>query len=103
MKVLCVTVQITPEHRVAFMEAMLDNARGSVNNEPGCLRFDVLQDDSNPDRICLYEVYRDDAAIEAHRQAPHYLRYRQMVQDRLAADPVAHRCTNVFPADADWK
>ena len=44
MKALVVTIQIKPEFRDAFMEAMLDDARGSVQNEPGCLRFDVVED-----------------------------------------------------------
>ena len=81
MQALVVTIQIKPEHREAFMEAMLDDARGSVQNEPGCLRFDVIQDAEDPNRIHLYEVYRDQAAIEAHRQAPHYTKWRETVKD----------------------
>ena len=41
MEALVVTIQIKPEFRDAFMEAMLDDARGSLGNEPGCLQFDV--------------------------------------------------------------
>ena len=48
MQAIIVTIQIKPDHREAFMEAMLDDARGSVGNEPGCLRFDVLQDAEGP-------------------------------------------------------
>ena len=103
MKVMCVIIQIKPEHRESFIEAMLDDARGSVNNEPGCLRFDVLQDDTDPNRICLYEVYRDMAAVEAHRQAPHYLRWRETVQDWFDGERIAYACTNVFPSDAAWE
>ena len=72
MHVLIVTLKIKSEHREAFIEAMLEDARGSVRNEPGCLRFDVLQDDQEPNTLHLYEVYRDQSALEAHRQAPHY-------------------------------
>ena len=102
MRALVVTIQIKPEHKEAFMEAMLDDARGSVGNEPGCLRFDVLQDTEDPNRIHLYEVYRDEAAIEAHRQAPHYLKWRETTKDWRAAEPVRHVCTTVFPVDGDW-
>ena len=72
MESLMVTIRIKPGHKEAFMESMLDDARGSINDEPGCLRFDVVEDQEDPNRIFLYEVYRDDAAIEAHRAAPHY-------------------------------
>ena len=40
---------------------MLGDAKGSVNNEPGCLRFDVIQEGADPNRIWLYEVYVDEA------------------------------------------
>jgi quinol monooxygenase YgiN len=43
-----VTIKIKAGHRDAFMEAMLSDARGSVHDELGCLRFDVLQDAKDP-------------------------------------------------------
>ncbi len=103
MYALVVTIQIQPEHREEFIEAMLDDARGSVHNEPGCLRFDVLQDQNNPNQIYLYEVYRDQAAFEAHLRAPHLIRWRETVKDWYAAPTVVHRATSVFPADNAWR
>ena len=103
MQVLMVTLKIRPEHREAFIEAMLEDARGSVQNEPGCLRFDVLQDDQEPNTLHLYEVYRDQAALEAHRQAPHYIRWRNTVADWHAEPPVRHSCSNVYPGDDAWR
>jgi quinol monooxygenase YgiN len=103
MQVLLVTVKMKPERRDAFMKAMLEDARGSVTNEPGCLRFDVIQDESDPNTIHLYEVYRDKAAVEAHRQAPHYLRWRSTVQEWFAEPVVRRSGANIFPTDAAWK
>ncbi len=74
MRALMVTSKIKAGHRDAFMEAMRSDARGSVYDEPGCLRFDVLHDTKDPHTIYLYEVYRDETAIEAHRQAPHFVK-----------------------------
>lgn len=102
MEALMVTIRIKPGHKEAFMESMLDDARGSINDEPGCLRFDVIQDQEDPNRIFLYEVYRDDAAIEAHRAAPHYLKWRETVKDWFDGEPVRARCSTIFPTDADW-
>ena len=102
MQALLVTIQIKPGHKEAFMESMMDDALGSVGDEPGCLRFDVLQDQEDPNRIHLYEVYRDDAAIEAHRQAPHYLKWRQTVGDWFDGDIVRRVCTTVFPLESSW-
>ena len=102
MLALMVTIKIEPGHHDAFMEAMLGDARGSAYDEPGCLRFDVLQDANDPNTIYLYEVYRDEQAFEAHRQAPHLRQWRETVKDWFDGDPVAHRCTTVFPGESAW-
>ena len=85
------------------MESMLDDARGSNNDEPGCLRFDVLQDSEDPNKIHLYEVYKDQAAVDAHRQAPHYTKWRETVQDWFAAETVRRVATPVFPSEQSWR
>ena len=103
MHILMVTIKIKPGHRDAFMEAMLDDARGSNKDEPGCLRFDVLQDVEDPNTIHLYEVYRDEAALEAHRQAPHYTRWRETVSDWFDGPVVRRVCTNIVPPDDAWR
>ena len=102
MIALIVTIQIQPEHREAFMESMLDDARGSNNDEPGCLRFDVLQDTEDSNRIHLYEVYKDQAALDAHRQATHFIKWRETVQDWFAAETVRRMATPVFPLEQSW-
>jgi quinol monooxygenase YgiN len=40
--------------------------------EPGCLGYEVFRSVGAPDQLLLLERYADDAAIEAHRNAPHY-------------------------------
>ena len=103
MQALMVTIKIKAGHRDAFMEAMLSDARGSVHDEPGCLRFDVLQDAKEPNTIYLYEVYRDEAAIEAHRQALHFVKWRETVKDWFDGDLVVHQCSTVFPSESAWE
>lgn len=102
MIALIVTIQIQPEQREAFMESMMDDARGSNNDEPGCLRFDVLQDNEDPNKIHLYEVYKDQAAVDAHRQAPHYTKWRETVQDWFDGEIVRRVASPVFPPEGSW-
>ena len=52
------------------------NASGAVHDELGCLRFDVIQDANDENRIWVYEVYTDEAAFQAHTQAPHFLKFQ---------------------------
>ena len=103
MIALIVTIQIKPQHKRAFMESMAGDARGSNNDEPGCLRFDVLQDNEDPNRIHLYEIYKDQAAVDAHRRAPHYLKWRDTVKDWFAAENVRRVATPVYPPDTAWR
>ena len=58
-----------------LMKELLANAKAARETEPGCLQFDVLVDPKDPAKLMLYEVYKDEAAFEAHQQAPHFKRY----------------------------
>jgi hypothetical protein len=49
----------------------------------------------------FYEVYRDEAALEAHRAAPHFAVW-QVAADTLDGTPEATRCQTVFPAAAGY-
>lgn len=55
-----------------FMPLMLANAKASLDKEPGCERFDVLQKPAQPNEIVLYEIYRDRAAFDAHLASAHF-------------------------------
>ena len=102
MKVALVTINIKPEFRDRFMEESLLDAQGSVQNEPGCFRFDILQDDQDPNRVYLYEVYRDAAAEEAHMQMPHFLRWEKATRDWFATPIEVATCETVYPEETDW-
>lgn len=82
MIALCVTIDIKPEHVSDFAAAILENARGA-RTEPGNLRFDVVQSSEDPGHFILYEVYRDQAALAAHREAPHYKKWIATVESWL--------------------
>jgi autoinducer 2-degrading protein len=84
MEALTVTVHVKPEHVDAFIAATLANARGA-RGEPGNLRFDVLRAEDDPNHFILYEIYRDKAAIAAHRETPHFKAWAAAVEPWLAA------------------
>jgi autoinducer 2-degrading protein len=71
--VLILELVVKPEHRAEFLEAVWEDANGALDNEAGCLRFDVMVDSADPNRVMLFEVYRDAEARRIHRAAP-YLR-----------------------------
>ncbi len=97
-----VKVRIKPEMRRRFLDSIEVDAVGSEKDEPGCVRFNVLQDDSDKNIYYFYEVYRDQAAVEEHRAAPHYAVWKAAA-DTLDGPTERIECTSVFPADeAYW-
>ena len=78
-----------------FRELIFANARHSLQDEPGCRRFDVLVSAEEPRRIVLYEIYEDAAAFDFHVTTPHYKVFAAAAEGLLDAfGPEAHlsRC-----------
>ncbi len=72
MEVTLVEINVQPDKIDAFLEVFHANHLGAVQ-EPGNLRFDVLQDADVATRFFIYEAYVDEAAVLAHKKTPHYL------------------------------
>ena len=102
MLAMWVKVRIKPDQRKRFLDAIEADALGSERDEPGCLRFNVLQDEKDPNVYYFFEVYKDQAALEAHRTMPHYATWRAAA-DTLDGPTEPTRCQTVFPsARAYW-
>ena len=102
MQVVCVHVHVKPEYRDDFIRATLENARGTVE-EPGNLRFDVIQQVDDPNRFVLYEVYRDEAGMAAHKETAHYARWRDAVASWMAEPRRGVKHVSRFPeTDEQW-
>ena len=104
MYALFVTIKIKPGFAEQFKEASLGDAQGSVRDEPGCLRFDMHQSTEDPNTFHLYEVYENqEAHLELHRNAPHYVKWRETVQDMFDGEPQRVSMNSVFPSDDGWR
>lgn len=101
MLVVHVQVHVKPETIEAFKQATLANARESLK-EPGVARFDVVQQQDDPTRFLLVEVYRDAAAAAAHKETKHYPVWRDTVAEMMAEPRRSVKFNNLFPADEDW-
>ncbi|MGQ9888475.1 MAG: putative quinol monooxygenase [Aggregatilineales bacterium] len=101
MHVVHVHVHVLPEHVEAFIEATLTNARHSVQ-EPGIARFDVIQQQDDPTRFVLVEVYRTPEAPAAHKETAHYQAWRDTVANMMAEPRQAVTFTPLFPDEAGW-
>jgi quinol monooxygenase YgiN len=97
MLIVHVHVQVKPDAIEAFRAATLENARTSLE-EPGVLRFDVIQRRDDPAAFVLVEVYRSDDAPAAHKATRHYEVWRDAVAPMMAAPRTSVQLVPVFPA-----
>jgi quinol monooxygenase YgiN len=66
---------------------ILRNLATASRKEPGCLNYVPHHVDGDPETVLIYEQYRDQAAVEAHRASPHFEQYAvgglyQLMKDR---------------------
>ena len=97
---VCVSIHVKAEFVDQFVEATLDNARGS-RREAGNLRFDVLRREDDPTRFFLYEIYTDRESFASHQKTEHYVRWRDSVTEWMAEPRVGLRHVPIFYGDAE--
>ncbi|HYZ63243.1 MAG TPA: putative quinol monooxygenase [Acetobacteraceae bacterium] len=87
---ILVEFDLAPADLQRFLPLVRANAASSLQDEPGCERFDVLLDPAVPGRVVLYEIYRDRAAFDGHLASPHFARFdadiRAMVQGKRVTE-----------------
>jgi quinol monooxygenase YgiN len=102
MVIVHVFVQVKSDAVEAFTAATLQNARQSVQ-EPGVVRFDVIQQEDDPTRFVLVEIYRTAADPALHKETTHYLTWRSVVEPMMAEPRRSVKYGAVFPEEAGWE
>ena len=98
-----VTINVKAECVDEFTEASFGDGQGSVRDEPGCFRFDILKDKEIPTRFYLYEVYRDEDAFKAHLETAHFKKWVDIAKPMFDGDPSKVEMHTVFPSDEGWE
>jgi autoinducer 2-degrading protein len=101
MLIVHVFVHVKPDKVEAFRAASIENASESIK-EPGVARFDCLQQQDDPTRFVLVEVYRTADDPAKHKETAHYQKWRDTVADMMAEPRSSIKYTNVYPDDKDW-
>jgi quinol monooxygenase YgiN len=69
--------------READLRALLTWMVERTRAEPGCERYDLYEERDAGGALHLFERYRDDGALEAHRATEYYVEYRRQVGEML--------------------
>lgn len=102
MYIVHVSIKVKEEAIVAFRDATIQNAENSVLEE-GVARFDVLQQQDDPTKFLLVEVYLSTEDQAKHRLTEHFKKWREDVVDLIAEPYSIVTYDNIFPDELGWK
>jgi (4S)-4-hydroxy-5-phosphonooxypentane-2,3-dione isomerase len=83
MVVTTVMVYVKPDHIDDFIRESVKNHTNSIQ-EPGNMRFDVLQNLEDPAQFVLYEAYDSAESAATHKKTAHYTAWRDAVANWMA-------------------
>ena len=69
-----VRMQFVKDDRDRVTEILRNLALAS-RNEPGCVTYVPHHVDGDPETVLIYEQYRDQEALDAHRASSHFRQY----------------------------
>ena len=101
MFIVHVFVHVKSDKVEEFKSASMENARNSLK-EPGIARFDVIQQQDDPSRFVLVEVYRTVSDTARHKETPHYQKWRESVEEMMASPRQSLKYQNIFPGEEGW-
>jgi autoinducer 2-degrading protein len=101
MYIVHVFVHVKLDQVDAFKEATLENAQNSLK-EPGVARFDFCQQQDDPARFVLVEVYQTPEDPARHKETAHYQKWRDRVTDMMAEPRSSVKYDNIFPDKSGW-
>jgi autoinducer 2-degrading protein len=92
-----VDLDIKPGDMAKFIEAVKENGAAAVK-EPGCHEFNITVLAKDPNHVFLYEVYDNEAALNAHRATDHFKKFAATTADMVAKRDVRAMSVVAFNA-----
>ena len=99
--VFCLNVKlcIQPQVRDEFLKVVLNNQKGSREDEPLCLQFDFGENVKTPNVFHFHEQYAGKEGLNAHQTSPHSAVWEEFATKGSAVftkDPVVNLYRTVF-------
>ncbi len=82
--IVLVVTWVARAGRETEVAALFSKLTEQSRKEPGCVMYQVHRHRTEPRRFLIYEQYQDEAAIEAHRSAPHFVQYARKDLPKIA-------------------
>ena len=78
------TIEVAAGRRDQLLPLLMAHKARCLKDEPGTLQFEILLPHDDDTKVLLYEVYRDDAAFEVHRNGSSVARWREETAGMVA-------------------
>jgi len=76
-------LQIDSAHLESYKVALKEEIETSVRIEPGVLSLHAVSDKDNPTHITIFEIYANTDAYNAHRETPHFKKYKNSTKEMV--------------------
>jgi len=71
------TIEAAAGRRDQILPLLVAHKARCLKEEPGTLQFEILLPNNDDAKILLYEVYRDAAAFDVHRNGSSFARWQK--------------------------
>ena len=102
MLIVIVYVHVKERDVDAFSKISIENASHSCQEE-GVSFFDVLQENDDPTKFVLLEVYKDEVAAKAHKETVHYQKWKETVADMMVEPRQSVKYHEIYPSAEFWQ
>lgn len=99
MYVVIVQICVKSQCIDSFISATMENVSCSIQ-EPGVVRFDLIQNIEKSNRFILIEIYNSKEAQLEHKQTDHYNIWKKEVADMMLEPRVSSFYESIFLKDS---
>lgn len=81
--IIIAQIESKPE-KLDFVKSELSKLLEPTRKEEGCIKYDLHQDNSNPNIFIFYEVWENKNFLEKHLSSPHLTGYVKATEDAIS-------------------
>jgi 4-carboxymuconolactone decarboxylase len=96
-------LQIDSTQLENYKAALKEEIETSVRVEPGVLTLYAVSDKDHSSHITIFEIYADVNAYNAHRESPHFKKYKSITKDMVKSLVLTEGVPIVLEAKSDNK
>ncbi|WET66838.1 putative quinol monooxygenase [Sphingobacterium sp.] len=87
MKVyLTAILKAVPAHREEVLALLLEMVEAS-RKEAACIQYDLHQVNNDENQFIFYEIWEDQAGLDAHNQQPYIVAFGKVAGEKLQEAP----------------